>query len=661
MKNIEERMKELIGILEEANYHYYVLDNPKITDQEYDKYFRELVTLEEKYPELKQVNSPTTRVSGEAIDEFVKVTHEIPMLSLGNVYNEQEIREFDEKIRKEINNPRYVCELKIDGLSGSFIYKNGMLVRGATRGDGITGEDITQNVKTIKSLPLHINKDIDIEVRGEIYMSKKAFTKANEERKANNQELFANPRNAAAGSVRQLDPKITAKRDLGVIIYHLPDATKYDLYSHSETLKFMKNLGFVVNSNNKLVDNIEGVLDYINYWTEHRSELPYEIDGIVIKLDSIADQKKMGFTSRTPKWATAYKFPATEILTKLTDIKLTVGRTGKVTPNAVLEPVIVMGSTVARATLHNEDYVLNNDIRIGDIVRLIKAGDVIPRVEGPVIERRTGQEKVFIFDSKCPICGSSLVRKDADYFCVNPHCDARKIEGLIHFVERDAMNIDGLGERILEDFYNMGYIKSIADIYTLEQYKDELMLLEGFGNKSVNNLIGAINNSKNNSLERLLYGLGIRHVGKKTAKILAKEFKTMNNLINAEYDILNNIKDIGAVIASSIVDYFKDDKNIELINKLKEYGLNMNYLGKEETSSNITGKTFVLTGTLNNTTREEATKKIEELGGIVTNSVSKKTDVVIVGDNPGSKYDKAKELGITIWNENDYEQQIEKK
>ncbi len=659
MKNIEYRMKELIGILEDANYHYYVLDNPKITDQEYDKYIRELIMLEEKYPELKQINSPTTRVSGEAVDAFNKVVHEVPMLSLGNVYNEQEIREFDERIRKEINNPHYVCELKIDGLSGSFLYKNGMLVRGATRGDGVTGEDITLNVKTIKSLPLHINKDIDIEVRGEIYMSKKSFNSINEERKKSNQELFANPRNAAAGSVRQLDSKITAKRNLDVLIYHLPDATMYDIYSHNDALNFMKELGFVTNSNNRLVNDVEGILDYINYWTEHRNDLPYEIDGVVIKLDNIVDQKRLGFTSRTPKWATAYKFPAKEILTKLTDIKLTVGRTGKVTPNAVLEPVIVMGSTVARATLHNEDYVIKNDIRIGDIVRLIKAGDVIPRVEGPVVERRTGQEQVFKFSTTCPICGSNLVKTEADYFCVNPHCDARKIEGLIHFVDRDAMNIDGLGESILEDFYNMGYIKSMADIYTLSKYKEELMLLEGFGSKSINNLLEAIESSKNNSLERLLFGIGIRHVGKKTAKILAKHFKNMDNLINTDFDTLNNIKEIGDVIAGSITNYFSNDKNIDLISKLKEYGLNMNYLGKEEISSNISGKTFVLTGTLVNTTREDATKIIEEKGGIVTNSVSKKTDVVIVGDNPGSKYDKAKKLGIMTWDEETYQREIE--
>ena len=654
---IETRMKELIEILNQANYNYYVLDNPTITDQEYDKYLRELINLETKYPELKQENSPSERVGGTVIDSFNKIVHEVPMMSLSNVFNESEIINFDDKIKKEVPNPSYVMELKIDGLSVSLLYKNGKLVRGATRGDGVTGEDITHNVKTIKSIPLTLNRPLDIEVRGEIYMSKKSFNDLNEKRIKEGEEPFANPRNAAAGSVRQLDSSIAASRNLDAFLYHLPEAEKYDIHTQSDALEFMKSLGFVVNPNIKLVHNIDELLTFTNYWTVHRDELPYEIDGIVIKLNDLNSQKKLGFTAKYPKWATAYKFPATLVLTKLKDIKFTVGRTGQVTPNAILEPVILMGSTISKTTLHNEDYVIERDIRIGDTVAIKKAGDVIPEVVKVIEERRDGSEIPFEMTKVCPICGSMLVRKEeqAAYYCVNEHCDAKKIEGLIHFVSRNAMNIDGFGDRIIEDFYNMGYLKSVVDFYNLYKFKEELMELEGFGEKSINNLLESIENSKKNSLERLLFALGIRYVGNKTAKILAQNFKDMDNLSKQSFDDLSQVKDVGDVIAKSVVDYFNNENNLKIINDLKELNINMKYLGADVlTETEFSGKTFVLTGSLENTTRDEAKEIIESLGGNVTGSVSKKTDVVITGANPGSKYDKAIKLGITIWNEQEF-------
>lgn len=654
--DVKKRIDELVDIITEADYNYHTLDNPTISDQEYDKYLRELFELEEQYPEFVREDSPTRRVGGKVLDEFGKITHKIPMMSLSNVFNEEEIRAFDERIRKEGIIPEYVCELKIDGLSVSLIYEHGKLVSGATRGDGVVGEDITENVKTIKTIPLTINKDIDIEVRGEIYMSKDVFNKLNRIREEQGKPLFQNPRNAAAGSIRQLDSKIAAQRKLDSFIYHLPNPEDYGIKTHNAALKFMKELGFKVNSNNRLVGNIDEVMEFINYHTVHRHELPYEIDGIVIKLNDLKEQKEMGFTAKYPRWATAYKFPAEEVLTRLTDIIFTVGRTGQITPNAVLEPVLVQGSTIRKATLHNENYVIEKDIKIGDIVSIIKAGDVIPAVLGPKKERRTGKEIDFKMITKCPICDSFLIKKEdeADYFCPNEHCPARKIEALTHFVSRDAMNIDGLGDAIIEDLYNLKYISKISDIYDLSKYKKDIMELEGYGEKSVNNMLDAIENSKTNSLERLIFGLGIRQVGAKTAKILAKHYLTMDKLINTTKEELSNIHDIGDIIAESIIKYFSNEKNIDEINRLKDYGLNMNYIGNTEiiNNDNITGKTFVITGTLSKP-RDEIKELLEINGGNVTTSVSKKTDVVIVGTDPGSKYEKAKELGITIWSEDE--------
>ena len=649
---IEKRIEELTEIINKANRDYYTNDNPTITDQEYDRYMEELQRLEEAHPEFKKIDSPTQRVGSEVISEFKKVTHEIPMLSLGDIFNEEEIIDFDEKVKKVVPHPKYVAELKYDGLSVSLLYKNGELVRAATRGDGVTGEDITHNAKTIKDIPLKIKQPIDIEVRGEIYMSKASFNKLNE-----NGANFANPRNAAAGSVRQLDSKVAASRNLSCFIYHLPDPEDYNIYTHHDALKFMGELGFVINPNNRIVNNIDELMEYVSEYTKKRPDLPYEIDGIVIKVDDLNDQKRLGYTARCPKWAIAYKFPAEEVLTKVKDIICTVGRTGQVTPSAILEPVRVMGSLISKATLHNEDYILSKDIRVGDIVSIKKAGDVIPEVVKPIAERRDGTERKFNMVDKCPICGHELVRKEdeAAYYCLNEHCPARKQEKLFHFTSRHAMNIIGFGDRIIEDFYNLGYLKDDDDFYHLYEHKEELKELEGFGERSIEKLLDEIEKSKNNSLERLLFGLSIRHVGTKTADILAREYKNIDNLMNASFDDLASIKDIGNIIAKSVCDFFKDENNINLINKLKEDGVNMSYLKEVSNEETIfTGKTFVLTGSLERFTRDEAKIRIEELGGTVSSSVSKKTSVVIAGAEAGSKLTKAKDLGITIWDEEEF-------
>lgn len=652
---IEKRMDELIKKLNQASYEYYTNDNPSITDQEYDDMMDELIKLETNNPNLVRSDSPTLKIGGEVITDFKKITHTIPMMSLGDVFNLDEIKEFDERVKKIVLNPSYICELKIDGLSVSLKYEKGKLVTAATRGDGVTGEDITHNVRTIKNVPLSLPVDIDIEVRGEIYMPKKSFLKLNEERKANGENLFANPRNAAAGSVRQLDSKIAASRNLAVFLYHLPDAKKYGINSQEEALEYMKKLTFPVNPNIKKINSIEEITDYIDHYSNVRDSLEYDIDGIVIKVNNFTDQEKLGVTAKVPKWAIAYKFPAEQVLTKLENIEFCVGRTGKITPRADLAPVRVAGSVVRSATLNNEDYIMEKDIRIGDTVSIRKAGDIIPEVVEVIKKRRNGDEMPFKMIDNCPICGSKLIRKEneAAYFCLNKNCDARKIEGLIHFVSRDAMYIEGFGERIVEDFYNYGYLKSILDFYHLKEHKEQLQELEGFGKKSIENLLEAIENSKKNSLERLIFALGIRHVGKKTASILASYYKNMDSLMNASLEDLMNITDIGDKIALSIKEYFND--NIELINNLKSLGINMNYIGKEKKENElIKNKTFVLTGTLEKLTRNEAKDLIEQNGGNVTNSVSKKTDVVVVGLSPGSKYDKAKELGISIWDESEF-------
>ena len=657
---IEKRIEELVNLINKASYEYYVLDNPTITDQEYDDAYKELLTLEEKYPELKRDDSPTNRVGGEAVSKFEKVTHNTPMLSFDDIFNEEEIMAFDERVKKVVKNPTYTVEPKMDGLSGSLLYKNGVLVRAATRGDGVTGEDITLNVKTIKSVPLKLNKNIDIEVRGEIYMSKRAFEKANKEKEEKGENLFANPRNAAAGSVRQLDSKITAKRELDYMAYFIPNPSDYGIKTQMESLDFLKELGFVTNYKlNKVAHSGSEIVSCIKEIGEIRDSLPFEIDGAVLKVNDLADEEKLGYTSRVPKWGIAYKFPAKEVLTTIRNIKFTVGRTGKITPNAIFDPVHVAGSLISKATLHNEDYCLLKDVRIGDVVSIRKAGDVIPEVVEVKLDRRLEDSIPFRMIDTCPICDTPLIKKDSHHFCPNVHCPARNIERLIYYASRDAMNIDGLGDEIIEDFYNMGYLKDISNFYDLYKYHDELKELEGFGEKSISNLIDGINNSKNNSLERLICALGIKNVGKRTAKMLAKRYKNLDNLINASFDELVNIKDIGETIAISIRDYFDDPKNMEVINKLKEHGVNMNYLGNDTEKDGFTDKTFVITGTLS-MGRDEFRNKIESLGGKVSESVSKKTDFLVLGENPGSKYDKAKTLGIKIISEDELNEMFDK-
>ena len=636
-----DRMNEIIELLNKYAYEYYTLDKPSVEDAEYDRLMQELIRIESSHPEWVRLDSPTRKIGGEVISEFEKVTHRVPMMSLGNVFNEEEIRDFDEKVSKVFPNHEYVCELKIDGLAFNLEYKDGVFVRAATRGNGVVGEDITHNVKTIKSIPHVLKEKVDLDIRGEIYMSKKSFNKLNERQKEKGENIFQNPRNAAAGSIRQLDSSVAASRGLDVFLYHYPETP---FKTHYETLMYMKKLGFVVNPNIRLCKNIDEVLSFIHEWTEKRNTLPYEIDGIVIKVNDIEQQRELGFTAKVPKWATAYKFPPEHVLTKLTDIIFTVGRTGQITPNAVLEPVRVMGSTISRATLHNSDYCVEKDIRIGDYVYIYKAGDVIPAVDRVELKRRNGAEKPFEMIKYCPMCGSNLVQKNGmvDYFCENIHCPARKIEGLIHFVSRGAMNILGLGDRIMEDFFNYGYIKEFSDIYKLDKYKEELTLLEGFGNKSIEAILKSIEDSKQNSLDRLLFALGINGIGAKTAKLLCKYYTTIDSLIDATEEELATIRDIGPTLSINIVNYFKDEKNIEEINELRKLGVNMTYNGKKMIEDeNFKDKRFVITGSFDNISRDEIKEFIEERGGLTSDSVSKKTDVVLVGEAPGSKRDKA--------------------
>ncbi len=643
----KKRIIELTKLINSANYNYYTLDNPTISDQEYDRYMIELLDLEKRYPEYVSDTSPTKRVGDKVISSFQKVSHHVPMLSLSNAFNNEDITSFDLNIKKQISNLEYVLEPKIDGLAVSLVYEEGLLKQGLTRGDGSIGEDITHNIKTVKSIPLVLKEKVNITVRGELYMPKDVFEDLNKKRKLNNEKLLINPRNAAAGSVRQLDSKIAASRKLSCFVYSV---NGLPFKTHYESLKYLKELGFLVNSKIEKVCLVSEIVNYIEDLNKKRNSLNYEIDGVVIKVNKIADQILLGHTSRYPKWAIAHKFPAIEVTTRIKDIIFTVGRTGKITPNAILEPVLVDGSIVSKATLHNEDYIRERDIRINDIVIIRKAGDIIPEVV-KVIKGRREETNHFEMINKCPICKTSLKKVNSMAYCVNENCDARKQENLIHFVSRDAMNIENLGERIIEDFYNLGYLKTIVDFYKLKNYKEELMKLEGFGEKSINKILDNIEKTKSNSLEKLIFALGIRHVGLKTSKQLASHFKNMDNLLKAEYEELVSIKDVGEVIAKSVVEFFS--KNKDLITKLKQYNLNFNYIDNM-VKSNYKDKRFVLTGTLKNIKRSEAIEKIEQHGGIVTNSVSKNTDFVIVGENPGSKYDKAKELNISIWTEKDF-------
>lgn len=657
-----ERLNEIKKLLNEYNYQYYVLDNPTVSDQEYDRLMQELQKMEAEHPEWLTSDSPSQRVGGQVLDNFTKITHQRMMLSLGNCFNEDELITFDDRIREVYPNVEYVCELKIDGLAVSLVYADGRLDYGATRGDGTIGEDITHNVKTIKSIPLSIDYDDDFEVRGEIYMPKSSFEKLNHQRKEAGETLFANPRNAAAGSVRQLDSSIAAKRGLDAFLYMVPTAPEAGCITHKEALDFIKKLGFKTNPMTRVCSSIQEVWAFIQEMTEKRNSLPYEIDGIVIKVNNLEWQERLGYTAKVPKWAIAYKFPAEEVTTKLKDIIFTIGRTGQITPNAVLEPVRVAGSTVQRATLHNEDNVKQKDIRVGDYVVVRKAGDVIPEVVRSLKERRDGTEKKFAMITHCPHCGSLLVRKDneAAYYCLNEHCDSKKIERIIHFASRDAMNIEGLGEKIIEQFYNLGFVKSIEDIYDLYKHEQEIMDIEGFGKKSMDNLVAAIEKSKENSMEKLLFGLGIKGIGAKMADNLSKEFKSMDALLSASSAKLLSIKDVGDTIVQSINRFRHQPESIELLNNLKSLGLNMEYL--KDTSliqeSIFNGKTVCVTGTLELMTRKEIKDYLARLGANVTGSVSKKTDFLICGKDAGSKLEKANQLGVSVLSEAEFKEEV---
>ncbi|MED0702062.1 NAD-dependent DNA ligase LigA [Aeribacillus composti] len=655
-RTAENRVKELHKLLNQYNYEYHVLDNPSVPDAEYDRLMRELIELEEKYPELKTPDSPSQRVGGAVLDAFRKVEHRVPMLSLANAFNEQDLRDFDRRVRQAVGDVEYVVELKIDGLAVSLRYENGLFVQGSTRGDGTTGEDITENLKTIRSIPLRLKKNLSMEVRGEAFMPKASFEKLNEERIAKGEVPFANPRNAAAGSLRQLDPKIAAKRNLDIFVYNIAELGDTGVSSHSEALDLLDELGFKTNRERRKCKNIDEVIELLDQLLEKRSQLPYDIDGVVIKVDSLRQQEALGATAKSPRWAIAYKFPAEEVVTKLLDIELAVGRTGVITPTAILEPVKVAGTTVKRASLHNEDLIREKDIKLGDFVVVKKAGDIIPEIVNVLVDRRTGNEQDFRMPSHCPECNSELVRLEGEVAlrCINPKCPAQIREGLIHFVSRNAMNIEGLGERVITQLFKEGLIQDVADLYKLT--KPQLLQLERMGEKSTDNLLHAIERSKENSLERLLFGLGIRYVGEKAAKILAEHFETMERLQSATREQLINIPEIGEKMADSIATFFEQPEVKELIEELKSFGVNMTYKGPKRTISDegdsyFAGKTIVLTGKLAEMSRNEAKEQIEARGGKVTGSVSKKTDLVIAGEDAGSKLAKARELNIEVWDE----------
>ncbi|MCT6923933.1 NAD-dependent DNA ligase LigA [Metasolibacillus sp.] len=657
MTDIEKRIAELNTLLHDYNYAYHVLDKPAVPDAVYDQLLHELIALEEANPSFIYPDSPTQRVGGAVLEGFQKVTHNYPMLSLSNAFNEEGLRDFDRKVRQAIGDHfSYICELKIDGLAIALRYENGVFVQGATRGDGTVGEDITANLKTIRAIPLRLKEPVTIEVRGEAYMPKKSFEALNKARAEKGEELFANPRNAAAGSLRQLDPKIAASRQLSTFIYSVGgDGEVYGLDSHGEMLDYLQQLGFPSNRERQACATIEEVLTFIQLWTEKRNDLAYEIDGIVIKVNRYAHQDELGFTAKSPRWAIAYKFPAEEVVTTLLDIDLTVGRTGVITPTAILAPVQVAGTTVARASLHNEDLIRERDIRIGDTVIIRKAGDIIPEVVGVLLEQRPEDAVPYAMPTNCIACDSELIRIEGEVAlrCVNPTCPAQIAEGIKHFVSRNAMNVDGLGEKVVEQLLREGYIRNVADLYLLQV--EQLVELERMGQKSASNLVEALERSKENSLERLLFGLGIRHVGEKAAKILAEQYETMEALMAATAEELTAIHEIGDKMADSVVSYFSNEDVQLLIARLKDVGVNMSYKGKKvqvEVGENpFAGKTIVLTGKLSQLTRNEAKAKIEELGGIVSGSVSKKTDLVIVGEDAGSKLEKAQSLGIEIWDE----------
>lgn len=656
--SVKEKILALRAQIEKLNYEYYVLDNPSLEDQEYDRLMEELIALEKTYPEFSSPFSPTQRVGGKVLDAFEKVQHKRMMLSLANAFNEADLRAFDQRVKEILNRPSisYMTELKIDGLAMSMEYNLGRLTYGATRGDGTTGENVTENIKTIKSIPYEINEKRTFEIRGEVFMSKATLKKLNEERLADHEPLLANPRNAAAGSIRQLDSKIAAKRHLDAYWYYFVNAKDFGFKKHSESLLYLEKLGFKTNSERRLCQGIDEVIAYIEKYHKIRKNLAYEIDGIVIKVDNLEDYERLGYTAKTPRWAIAYKFPPEEVLTTLEDIIFTVGRTGKITPNAVLTPVKVAGSLISRATLHNEDFILEKDLRIGDTIAIRKAGDVIPEVVKAYPKRRNGNEKPFKMITHCPECQTPLQKIEAMHFCENIFCPARHIEGLIHFASKDAMDIEGLGEKVIESLFHERIITTIPEIYRLKDQKETLISLEGFSYKSAENLIKAIEKSKGNSLERLLFGLGIKEVGEKMGKVLARKYLDLKTLSTQTIENFLTIKDVGPVVANNLYNYFHNEQNQKLLEEIVNLGINTKYLGviAKDTQNPFYQKTVVLTGTLSKYGRKEATEILESLGAKVTGSVSVKTDFVIYGEDAGSKLDKAKALGVETLNEDEF-------
>ena len=652
---IQQRIEKLKEQLNRWSHEYYVEDKPTATDAEYDKAYHELLALEKEHPEFVTADSPTQRVGGEVLEQFQKVTHTNPMLSLSNAFSKEDLEEFDARLRKLTNRAiEYVCELKIDGLSIALTYQNG-----ATRGDGTTGEDVTGNVRTIKSVPLSLKEPWNIEVRGECYMPKKSFVALNESREEEGLEVFANPRNAAAGSLRQLDPKIAAKRNLSVFLYSSPSVEELDVSTQEELLKKMAEIGFVTNPERLKCQTIDEVWNYIETIGAKRQELPYEIDGMVIKVNDFATQEEIGYTVKAPRWAIAYKFPAEEAQTVVRDVEWTVGRTGVVTPTAVMDPVQLAGTTVRRASLHNIDLMKERDIRLEDTVVIHKAGDIIPEVTRVILEKRPATSQPYEFPTTCPVCHEKLehLEDEVAIRCLNPKCPAQLTEGMSHFVSRNAMNMSGIGPSIIKQLFEEGLVLDVADLYKLTL--DQLLALDKIQQKSAENILEAIENSKANSLERLLTGLGIRHVGTKAAKELAQHFGNMKALQEASIEQLLEIDGLGDIIAYSVKTYFEQPSVQELIQELQDRGVNMSYLGKTKADSEasghiLSGKTVVLTGTLEQLTRQDAKEKLESLGAKVTGSVSKKTDVVIAGHSAGSKLDKANSLGIEVWSEQQF-------
>lgn len=655
MKEIKEEIYKLVKLLNKYSYDYYVEDNPQISDTEYDTLYKQLEKLENEYPELIQENSPTQRVGDVVLSEFEKVTHKVPMLSLSNTFSTEDLRDFDNRIKKVVANRKieYICELKIDGLAISINYVNGKLISAATRGDGTVGEEVTDNIKTIFSIPKVLKENKTFEVRGEVYLPKKSFNILNEERKENNEVLFANPRNAAAGSLRQLDSKITAQRRLSAFIYSVVGDNTIE--SQLQALKTAEEYELPVNNNYKLCKNIDEVINYIEYWDINRKNLPYEIDGIVIKVNSYSLQEEIGYTQKSPRWATAFKFPEEELATKLLDVELSVGRTGIVTPVAQLDPIVISGSTVSKASLHNKDVIDELDIHIGDMVIVKKAGEIIPKVVRVLKELRLENSKKYIMPNRCPSCNSELVSKKDDPFirCVNPECPEQNIRRIIHFASRDALNIEGLGDKVVATLYEQGIISHTIDLFSLE--REKLINLDRMGEKSVDNLLTAIENSKNSTLDKVIYALGILNVGKKAAKILAEKYLNLTTLMTATVDELINLPDIGLITAESVIDFLSNEINIKFINDLISIGMNPQYeVQKIEDDNIFSGKTIVLTGKLVELTRNEAKEYLEKLGAKVTGSVTTKTDLVLAGEKAGSKLAKAEQLGIQVISEEEF-------